>query len=240
MRLSYVRLKHTLSEICLDAVVRGRTAPVAWLDGYARLATPGSVAVPLDRLRAEAAEAEEGLRLLLRRGVLAHDGETISLAPAFAPHLRYLQQVAPRLVAALARLPAEIDRGLDPTVAAGVALFNSGLYFECHEYFESVWREAPPEEREFFHGLIQAAAAFYHFEKGNLHGARQLLDRAMRRLPGYEPVHLNVDVASLVASLTRWQDVFARSGRPRPRPTWAPQPIERRAAPRITSSPQEK
>ncbi|MEK6556862.1 MAG: DUF309 domain-containing protein, partial [Candidatus Margulisiibacteriota bacterium] len=50
----------------------------------------------------------------------------------------------------------------------GILLFNSGLFFECHEYLEDVWRPTTGPERNFYHGIIQAAAAFYHFEKNNL------------------------------------------------------------------------
>ena len=53
----------------------------------------------------------------------------------------------------------------------GLALFNAGHYFECHEVWEIPWRHADGADRLFYQGLIQAAVAILHAERGNLHGA---------------------------------------------------------------------
>lgn len=54
-------------------------------------------------------------------------------------------------------------------------------YFECHEILEAHWKEAPPEHRKSsWVGLIQIAVAFYHYRRGNLNGAKRMLENALK------------------------------------------------------------
>jgi predicted metal-dependent hydrolase len=53
----------------------------------------------------------------------------------------------------------------------GLALFNAGQFFECHEEWEIPWRHSDGADRLFYQGLIQAAVAILHAERGNLRGA---------------------------------------------------------------------
>lgn len=64
----------------------------------------------------------------------------------------------------------------------GIQLFNEGRFFECHEAWETVWLKAEGIEREFLHAIIQAAAAFHHFQRGNLKGGRSVGQRALGKL----------------------------------------------------------
>jgi len=54
------------------------------------------------------------------------------------------------------------------------ALFNDGEYWLAHEALETIWRsiirEGDPEAARVWQGLIQAAAALLHDERGNRHG----------------------------------------------------------------------
>jgi predicted metal-dependent hydrolase len=97
-------------------------------------------------------------------------------------------------------------------VRRGAALFNAGLFFECHELFEDAWRASAPPERLFYHGLVQAAAACYHAEKGNTHGAAVLLDKARAKLTRYAPRYLGVDIEGLLASLRAVRDGTSAGG----------------------------
>jgi predicted metal-dependent hydrolase len=68
----------------------------------------------------------------------------------------------------------------------GVALFNEGRFFECHEVWEIIWLKAEGDEREFLHAMIQVAAALVHLQRGNLKGAQSVSARAigkLRKLP---------------------------------------------------------
>jgi len=64
----------------------------------------------------------------------------------------------------------------------GIELFNAGRYFESHEVLEKVWLQAEGEEKTVLQGLIQAAAALLHLERGNLVGARSLMRKSRERL----------------------------------------------------------
>jgi uncharacterized protein len=60
----------------------------------------------------------------------------------------------------------------------GLALFNAGKFFECHEVWEIAWKEARGEPRAFFQGLIQAAVAILHAERGNRRGSISVYNKA--------------------------------------------------------------
>ena len=67
-------------------------------------------------------------------------------------------------------------------LARGVALFNDGEYFACHEVWEELWKRGAGEERAALQGLIQAAVAILHAERGNHRGALSVYRKAMRNL----------------------------------------------------------
>ena len=77
---------------------------------------------------------------------------------------------------------------LDPEELAafrrGVAQFNDGFFFECHDTLEDVWSGVRGPARDFFQGLIQVAVGFQHLANGNLRGAVLLLHEGGRRLQG--------------------------------------------------------
>jgi predicted metal-dependent hydrolase len=85
------------------------------------------------------------------------------------------------------------------------ALFNNGLFFECHEFLEAVWRSAPPADRDFYHGVILIAAACYHYEKGNAHGARVKLRQGIALLRPYLPGAHGVRLDAWLAALEPWR-----------------------------------
>jgi hypothetical protein len=211
--VSYVRLKHTLSSLALEMFVSPpRRRPIAWLRAYVRLSPHGDD-VPLAQLRRKAAglgtAGPRSLERLVETGLLRRTDHTIGLAPEFRPYAPYLGRHVERLGTALDALGDAWHGGRGAVLQRGALLFNCGLFFECHEYLEDVWRYRAGPDRNFYHGLIQAAAAFYHFEKNNLHGTRTLLGKALSKLEAYRPAHLGVDVEQFVAELASWQRRFA-------------------------------
>jgi predicted metal-dependent hydrolase len=64
----------------------------------------------------------------------------------------------------------------------GVALVNDGEYFACHEVWEELWKRSAGEERAALQGLIQAAVAILHAERGNHRGALSVYRKAVRNL----------------------------------------------------------
>lgn len=216
--MSYVKLKHSLSAIALDAVEHpDRARVVDLLRAFARRSRGTGRVHRAALARAAAMAPNEVGRLLVGTGLFAEardaDGDWVVLAAPFRPFAAYLRRqsartaIAVRLVRSPHRLeiPAEIWRG--------AALFNAGLFFECHEYLEDAWRAAPDAERAFYHGLVQAAAGCYHLEKANVHGARTLIQKAISKLEPYAPAHHEVEVGAFVAGLRR---LLTRVGRPAP------------------------
>ncbi len=97
----------------------------------------------------------------------------------------------------------------------GIARFNEGHLFECHDTLEEVWAGVRGPSREFFQGLIQASVGFYHLGNGNRPGAATLLRRALARLERYPACYAGVDLVRLRASLGDWLAAL-ESGSPWP------------------------
>ncbi len=91
------------------------------------------------------------------------------------------------------------------------SLFRQEKFFEAHEVLESLWRERQGEEREFYHGLIQLAAALVHYQKGNLKGAKELYRTASGYLERYRPVYQGVSVARVLKDFERFLQVWSES-----------------------------
>ena len=101
-------------------------------------------------------------------------------------------------------LPRGRTPPLDPSVAhelllTGVALFNGLRYWHAHEAWETLWRAAKDEDRDFYQGLIQIAAGLLHLQRRNARGARNKLSEGLEKLAKYEPAHRGLVVTELVA-----------------------------------------
>ncbi len=92
--------------------------------------------------------------------------------------------------------PVEVDRQF----RVGVSLFNGVRYWHAHEAWETLWRAAPDDERDFYQGLIQVAAGLLHLERRNARGARNKLSEGIDRLRAYLPVHRGIIVSDLIGA----------------------------------------
>lgn len=102
------------------------------------------------------------------------------------------------------RLPRGRTPPLDPKVEhehlqRGVALFNGLRYWHAHEAWETLWRAADEEDRDFYQGLIMVAAGLLHLQRRNARGARNKLTEGLAKLRRYEPAHRGLVVNELVA-----------------------------------------
>lgn len=70
-------------------------------------------------------------------------------------------------------------RPLADPLATMVLMWNARLFFECHEYLEPIWLEASGNRREAIKGLIQAAGAFVHLERGQRVPATRMASKAI-------------------------------------------------------------
>ena len=83
----------------------------------------------------------------------------------------------------------------------GCRLFRAGRFFETHEEWELVWRDAAKEERDFYQGMVHLTVALYQAGRGNARAARSQMAKAHRRLSRYHPLHRGVHLDSLVPAV---------------------------------------
>ncbi len=86
----------------------------------------------------------------------------------------------------------------------GIDLFNRGEYFECHEVWEEVWKRSSGEEKLFYQGIIQAAVALLHAERGNLAGAASQFRKAREKLDSLPPAYGGIAVGELRDALQKF------------------------------------
>ena len=84
---------------------------------------------------------------------------------------------------------------LDQNHALAIDFFDAGNYFAAHEAWETCWVQAKgTDDEEFFKGLAQLGAGYTHYLRGNAHGARALLARALERIDSRGSPHRGIDV----------------------------------------------
>ena len=81
----------------------------------------------------------------------------------------------------------------------GITLFNNGEFWHAHEAWELVWLRHTEDERLFFQGVIQLAAAYHQLTtKGNLRGMMNNFDKAYSKLEVFQPEYLGLGVTPLL------------------------------------------
>ncbi len=82
-------------------------------------------------------------------------------------------------------VPIRADISAEDAIAEARAYLDEGLPFHAHEVLEMRWRCCPPDERDLWRALAQAAAAVTHEARGNPVGAQRLHERASATLSTY-------------------------------------------------------
>ena len=101
----------------------------------------------------------------------------------------------------------------------GIDLFNEGRFFECHEAWEEIWKRSDGEVKLFYQGLIQAAVAILHAQRGNLEGARSLHQKAREKLDPLADDHMGLALGEMRIALANFIDAVTReTGSPLPPP----------------------
>jgi uncharacterized protein len=101
----------------------------------------------------------------------------------------------------------------------GIDLFNEGRFFECHEAWEEIWKRSDGEVKLFYQGLIQAAVAILHAQRGNLDGARSLHEKARAKLDSIPDHHMGIALGEMRIALAEFIEAAMRSdGNPLPEP----------------------
>lgn len=107
------------------------------------------------------------------------------------------------------------DGPLPAKVLEGIGLFNARRFFEQHEALEEAWLAETGPVRDLYRGILQIGVGFYHLERQNFRGARNLLTYGMDRLAPFEPACRGVDVRGLRAAALRCREELERLGRDR-------------------------
>ncbi|MBC98142.1 MAG: hypothetical protein CME63_10355 [Halobacteriovoraceae bacterium] len=65
----------------------------------------------------------------------------------------------------------------------GIQYFNEAKYWECHEELEDHWLEDMGDNARYVYWtIIQVATSLYHYEDGNLAGARGMMNKARDKI----------------------------------------------------------
>ena len=86
-------------------------------------------------------------------------------------------------------------------------LFNAGEYWLAHEALETVWRsiisDGNHDAARVWQGLIQAAAALLHQQRGNRHGVAAVGGSALDKLAGAQRPDVEFETERFRAHLER-------------------------------------
>jgi len=86
-------------------------------------------------------------------------------------------------------------------------LFNAGEYWLAHEALETVWRSIISDGDQIaarvWQGLIQAAAALLHRERGNRHGVAVVGGSALEKLAGPQRPDVEIETVRFREQLAR-------------------------------------
>ncbi|KAF0193991.1 MAG: hypothetical protein FD167_5899 [bacterium] len=83
----------------------------------------------------------------------------------------------------------------------GIDLFNKGQYWEAHEAWEEVWKVSKGEQKLFYQGLIQTAAALLHYDRNNTRGAHLCINNALKKLENLPSPYMSLELKSFTKEL---------------------------------------
>lgn len=93
----------------------------------------------------------------------------------------------------------------------GVTLFNSGKFWHAHEAWELIWQQHEEDERLFFQGLIQLAAAYHQLvAKRNYRAMVNNLDKAAEKLVVFQPEYCGIAIGPVLASIEEGKQEVGR------------------------------
>ena len=96
----------------------------------------------------------------------------------------------------------------------GLAHFNAREFFEAHEVWEEVWLVEGEPEKTFLQGIIQIAAAFHHYRRGNTDGAETLLAAGIVKITRFPAEHRGLAILDLREEAKWWARALGEMQRP--------------------------
>jgi uncharacterized protein len=92
----------------------------------------------------------------------------------------------------------------DEKFERGLTHFNAREFFEAHEVWEEIWLTENEPEKTFLQGIIQIAAAFHHYRRGNSDGAETLLASGIVKLTRFPADHRGLAIHDLREEAKMW------------------------------------
>ena len=96
----------------------------------------------------------------------------------------------------------------------GLKHFNAREFFEAHEVWEEVWLTEDEPEKTFLQGIIQIAAAFHHYRRGNSDGAETLLAAGIVKISRFPEQHRGLAIHDLREEAKLWARALGEMQRP--------------------------
>ena len=111
-----------------------------------------------------------------------------------------------------AALQTSCSDPLPDLASKGIALFNQGKYYQCHDDLEAAWRADTTPARNLYKGILQVGIALYQVERGNYRGAIKMLLRVRQWLDPLPDICRGVHIAPFRANAYQIQDIIMELG----------------------------
>jgi predicted metal-dependent hydrolase len=102
----------------------------------------------------------------------------------------------------------------DEKFERGLRHFNAREFFEAHEVWEEVWLAEGEPEKTFLQGIIQIAAAFHHYRRGNTDGTETLLAAGIVKISRFPADHRGLAILELREEAKLWARALGEMQRP--------------------------
>jgi len=96
------------------------------------------------------------------------------------------------------------DREQRAAFSRGIRQFNARRFWHSHESWEAIWLTAPEPDKTFLQGIIQIAAAFYHYQMKNHAGMRSLMRRGLAKVEEFPADYRGLRLEKLRLSVREW------------------------------------
>lgn len=85
-----------------------------------------------------------------------------------------------------------------PELLQGIAEFNRGEFYQCHDTLEEIWARESQPIRYLYQGILQIGVAFYHLRAQRYRPVVSLLTSGSSYLTPFAPVCMGVNVSNLL------------------------------------------
>lgn len=102
-----------------------------------------------------------------------------------------------------------------PLLLKGIHEFNAREFFDCHETLEELWRAEEGLIRYLYQGILHVGVGYYHWQRGNHHGALTKLGTGIQLLEFYLPRCQGVELGPLVQTARAAREALLALGKER-------------------------